>query len=147
MEICIWQGFAVKQMKWKTSVLLRIAAFFQTTESCLEMKAIKKKTYWNLDLCNLCFCRSSKGRSDVFTREDVFSTCTVRQLFTVFTDVTYRWHRWSRCLVQSSYNHSVCILVYCNISSRKQCSIALFFFLQSLCTLAKIWIHVIYKFF
>lgn len=39
----------------KTSVLLRIAACFsQTTESSLEMKAIKE-TYSYLDLCYVCF--------------------------------------------------------------------------------------------
>lgn len=58
----------MKQMKRKTSVQLWTAAFFQTTESSLEMKAIKKKkkTYSDLDLC----CSFSlEGRSDVFTRK------------------------------------------------------------------------------
>lgn len=52
-DICIWQGFAVKQMTWKMSVLLRIAAFFQSTESSLEMKAIKKNLFW-LNICDTC---------------------------------------------------------------------------------------------
>lgn len=46
----------VNEMEKNLSSAIELQCFFQTTESSLEMKAIKKKTYSNLDLCCLCFC-------------------------------------------------------------------------------------------
>lgn len=90
--------FAVKQMMWKMWVLLRIAAVFQSTESSLEMKAIKK-TYSDLILVILVFC---------FNRFQFTVETIVKSFFGVFADMTYRWHHRPRRLVQLSLKNILC---------------------------------------
>lgn len=73
MEICIWQGFCGDANEMgKPWFCCRIAVvFFQTSESSLEMKAIK--THSNFDLCVLLFCCGSTLRRDARQRVAVCS--------------------------------------------------------------------------
>lgn len=101
-----WDG------KKNLSSAIELQRFFPDNRELFGNESNKKKTYSNLDLCCLCFCWSTRGRSNVSTRGKHGYSFSAMRLFSVFTALTYRWHHWSKCLVQSCNSHSVCILGY-----------------------------------
>lgn len=90
LQWSIWDG--------KPQFCLELQRFFQTAESSLEMKAIKKKTYSNSDCCEFCvfFPVQRQGWFSVGKKK----MCSV---FMALLPVACRWHHWPRKLSQSSH--------------------------------------------
>lgn len=110
MEICIWQGFCseVNEMD-EPQFCLELQCFFQTTESSLEMKAIKRILLRLWFVCYLCLVAAQKAGK----RKGSSTVC-------VFTATTYRGHHWSTSLCSASFwNILYSPVLYRNISYKR----------------------------